>query len=120
MKKHLMNILLASVTCFLLTLAAHAQTPAPSPTPDTVTITREAAIKCLTDSDQVKADAIEIAALKKAVEDYKSLVNDLKVELGKTAGENMQLKSSAVRADAIIDLLLKNTKARNKYGLIVF
>lgn len=114
----LKNILLASVTCFLLTLAANAQTP--TPTPDTVTISRQAALKCLEDSDTVKAQATEITALKKAIDDYKALVNDLKVDVAKYAGENTALKSAAVRTDAIIDALLRNYKARNKFGLLVF
>lgn len=102
-------------------ISAFGQAPTPTPSDaSTVTISRAAAIKCLEDSDTVKAQAKELTAKDQAINDLKAIISDLKVELAKTTGENTALKSAAVRTDAIIDALLRNYKARNKFGLLVF
>jgi hypothetical protein len=87
--------------------------------PDKVCLTREAAIKAVTDAKQVEADKALIDALNKAVADYKQQFQDLRVQLAETGGENTQLKQEQVRTNAIIDLLLKSVRAK-KIGLLVF
>lgn len=119
MKNLIKTISCISAIWFILTLAANAQTATPCPS-GLVCISPDAARKALTDSDTVKADAIEKAALLKAIEDLKKELSDIKITLAQYAGENMQLKSSAVRMDAIVDSFLRNQKARNKFGVIVF
>jgi hypothetical protein len=92
-------------------LTAHAQTG------ETVTISKEAAVKCLQDSDRVKALETENAALKQALDDEKKLYTDLKVDFAKVSGEKSQLEADRVRWTAVIDVLIKNSRPK-KVGLI--
>lgn len=109
-----MKILIATAILILAGAAtANAQQS------ETVTITREAAIKCLQDSDKLKAVEAEVAAKDQAIEDYKKLVTDLKVELAKAVGEKTGSEQMVVRLTAIIDFMLKNGRTK-KYGVINF
>lgn len=85
-----------------------------------VCISPDAARKALQDSDTVKAQTVEIGVLKKAIDDTKQIVNDLKVELAKQTGELTGSQQSMVDARAVITVLSANCKARNRIGLINF
>ena len=82
-----------------------------------VCISREAAVKALADAETVKAQAVQIAALNKAVDDYKNLLQTSKVEFAAVSGENTALRQEQVRANAIMDILIKNSRPK-KIGLI--
>lgn len=84
---------------------------------DTVTISRDAALKCLTDSDTVKAQATEITVLKQAISDHKDVQTNLKIELAKMSGEKTGAEQMNVRLTAIVDILLKSVRPK-KIGLI--
>ena len=110
-------LLILFVALLIGTATGYAQ-ECPSPN-GCVVITREAAIKAVTDAKQVDADKTLIDALNKAITDYKQQLQDLRVQLAETGGENSALKQEQVRTNAIIDLLLKSVRAK-KIGLIVF
>lgn len=82
-----------------------------------VCITREAAIANLQRDDHAKAVEAENAVLKQAIEDHKKIESDLKVELAKTTGTLTGCQQNAVSDRAIIDILVKNTRAK-RIGLI--
>lgn len=84
-----------------------------------VTISREAAVKMLADSDKVTALEAENAALKQAISDQKDVITNLRVELGKMSGELTGSQQMNVRQTAIIDVLLKSVRPK-KIGLINF
>lgn len=86
----------------------------------TVTISKEAAIKCLETGDKVIALTDEIKIKDKAVADLKDEINRLKIELAKSSTRATDLEQQQVADRAVIEFLLKNTKTRNKFGLIVF
>jgi hypothetical protein len=86
---------------------------------DKVCITREAAERLCTTATRVKADEIAIAGYKQAIDDLKAEINKVRVEFAAVSGENTALKQSAVRTDAIIDVLLKNVRPK-KIGLDQF
>lgn len=120
-----MKILLIT-TLFILsaTFAVSAQNvPCPPDKPDAMgclIITHTAAVKALTDSDQVKAQTAEIAAKDKAISDLKDELNKIKIEFaGKTEGLS-QCQQNAVSDRAIIQLLVQGYPKRSKYGVIVF
>lgn len=94
---------------------SHAQTPEPTPT--TVTISREAAVKCLENADKLAAIEAESAAKDKAIADLKAIIADIKIELAKLSGEKTQLETTLVRYNALIDILIKNARPK-KVGLI--
>lgn len=96
---------------------SHAQTP--EPTPATVTISREAAVKCLENADKLAATEAESAAKDKAIADLKAIAADLKIELAKLSGEKTQLEATLVRYNALIDILIKSARPK-KIGLINF
>ncbi len=77
-----------------------------------VTITREAAVKAVTDAETVKAQAAEILILKQAISDQKDVTEKLKIEYAEAKGENTALKQNAVSDRAIIDLLVKKVGKR--------
>ena len=112
----LTRFLLILFCLLFLAYAAQAQCPSPN---GCVTITREAAIKALQDSDTVKAQATEIAAKDKAISDLKTELESIRREYVAASSEASALKQQAVRQDAIIDLLLKSARPK-KTGLIVF
>lgn len=89
--------------------AQAAETPCPA---DKVCITREAAVKALHDADAVAADKIAIDGYKQVIEDLKAELNKMRVEFANVSGELSGAKQAAVRSDAIIELLLKNTKKK--------
>lgn len=97
---------------------AYGQTECPHPS-GCVTISREAAVKALQDSDTVEAQKKELAAKDQAIEDLKKLLHDVEIQLAKMAGEKSQLEADRVRWTAIIDVLIKNSRAK-KNGLINF
>lgn len=85
-----------------------------------VTISKEAAIKCLEAGDKVIALTDEIKIKDKAIADLKDEINRLKIEMAKSAQRATDLELQQVADRAVIEFLLKNTKARSKFGLIVF
>lgn len=87
---------------------------------ETVTVTKSAAIKCLQTGDKVIALTDEIRVKDKSVSDLKEEINRLKTELAKSAQRASDLEAQQVADRAVIEFLLKNTKTRNKFGLIVF
>lgn len=96
---------------------ANGQTPDPTPTPETVTISREAAVKCLENGDKLTAMAAESKAKDAAIADLKALVADLKATIAGLSGEKTQLEATLVRYNALIDILIKNSRPK-KIGLI--
>ncbi len=85
-----------------------------------VCISPDAARKALQDSDTVKAQTVQIEVLKKAMDDTKDIITDLKVELAKATGTLTGSQQSMVDARATIQVLSANCKARNRIGLINF
>lgn len=106
-------LILAIVAAF--TVAAYSQTAAP--TPETVTISREAAVKCLENADRLKAVEAESATKDAAIADLKGIIADLKVEIARLTGEKTQLETTLVRYNALLDLLVKSVRPK-KIGLI--
>lgn len=79
---------------------------------DKVCISREAALKAVENAETVKAQAVQIEALKKAIDDEKDVANALKIQFAEKSGENTALKQNAVADRAIIELLLKSVKKK--------
>jgi hypothetical protein len=107
--------------CVILLAGAfgtHAQT-ADCP-PNLVCITRDAALKAIADGDKVVAQAAEIKVKDQAIDDLKAELNKMRVEFAEKSGEATALKENDVANRAIIQLLVQNTKARNRIGLINF
>lgn len=96
---------------FACAISAHSQAASDCPS-NMVCISAEAARTALKNADLVEAQKTEIGVLTQAIEDYKKLAADLKIEIAKAVGEKTQLESQLVRYNAIIDLLLKNTKRK--------
>lgn len=108
-------LILAIIAAF--TVAAYSQTAAP--TPETVTISREAAVKCLENADRLKAVEAESATKDAAIADLKAMIADLKIEFARVSGEKTQLETTLVRYNALIDILIKSARPK-KIGLINF
>ena len=104
--------------CFVLTLAAHAQTDQQCP-PDMVCLSRNAALKAISDADTVKAQASQIQTLEKAVSDLKDELQKMRDEFIRASTESTALKQQQVRDAAIIELLLKYSRPK-KFGVINF
>lgn len=102
---------------FLFSLATRAQsTDCPS---DKVCLTQAQAAKYLTLEDTVKAQEIEILALKKAVLDQKEVTVDAKIALAEKTGELIGAKQQIVECSQTKELLIKYGRVR-KFGLINF
>lgn len=104
----------AAFVCF----AGHAAAQATDCPADKVCITREAALKAVADADAVIALKKEIAVKDQAFADQKDLLNKMRIDFAEVSGENTALKQNDVSNRAIIEILLKNAKAK-KIGLIV-
>ena len=104
-----MKYLLIATILFVGTLAVNAQTECPQ---DKVCLTREAGLKALQDSDTVKAQATEIATLNQAIADQKKIIEDLKVQFANVSGANSELRQAQVRTDAIISILVANSRKK--------
>lgn len=87
--------------------------------PGDVTVSREAAIKCLEATDRVKALEAEIAVKNEAIDKLKTEIQNLQRQFVEASTESSMLKQQAVRDAAIIELLLKYVKPK-KIGLVVF
>lgn len=111
------RIAVYAVMCVLLILAGAAT--ANAQTSDSVVITREAAIKCLQDQDKLKATEAENAVLRQAVEDYKKINTDLKIELAKLTGEKTGADQMVVRLTAILDIVIPKVRKKS-IGVIAF
>jgi predicted nucleic acid-binding Zn-ribbon protein len=74
----------------------------------------------LSRDDKAKALDAEVVTLKKAIDDTKDIITDLKVELAKATGTLTGSQQSMVDARATIQVLSANCKARNRIGLINF
>ncbi len=98
---------------------SYAQDVCPSPS-GCVTITREAALKALADSDRVKALEAEIKTKDAAFDAQKALLNDMRIQFAAVSGENSALKQAAVRIDAILDLAMKHTQKSCKPFSVCF
>jgi hypothetical protein len=94
---------------FIFAIGASAQTACPA---DKVCISPEAAKHYLQIDDENVALKKENATLKDSYNVAKEELTKTQVELAKQVGENTALKSTAVRMDAIVDVLIKN-----KHGL---
>lgn len=86
---------------------------------DKVCLDREQAIAYLTLKDENTALKAEIDVLRQAIADQQKLTTDIKIELARISGEKAQLEADRVRWSAIIDVLIKNSRAK-KNGLINF
>lgn len=106
-----------------LCYSANAQDATPSPTQtapgETVTISRKAAIECLVCADENAALKKQIATLEQALKDKDGIITDLKVELAKAVGEKTQMEADRIRWNAIIEILIKNSRKKS-IGLIAF
>lgn len=118
MKKYLANILFASLTCFILTLSANAQTAEAGPA-DKVCISRDAAIKAVETAAERDALKDQLKTEQQAVEAMRAELNEMRVKFAAASGELSGLKQNAVQDRAIIDILLKNVRPK-KIGLINF
>lgn len=92
-----------------LVLTSYAQQECPA---DKVCISPAAARKAITDDATVKAQAVQIDALKQAVQDEKGVSNDLKIKFAEVSGRNDELRQAQVSDRAIIEILLKNSKKK--------
>jgi len=99
---------------FVFAIGANAQSACPT---DKVCIDKARAQYYLKLDDENKALKQENATLKDSFNTVKDERDNLKVELAKSVGENTALKSTAVRMDAIVDVLLKQARPK-KIGLI--
>jgi hypothetical protein len=106
---------------FVFAIGASAQTACPA---DKVCITPDSAKYYLQLDDLNKALKQENAAVKQenvALKDANNVtkqeLTNTQIELAKTTGENTALKSTAVRMDAIVDVLIKQARPK-KIGLI--
>lgn len=97
-------------------IAVNAQTDCPHPS-GCVTISREAALKALADSERVKALEAEIKVKDDAIDSFREELNKIRVEFARVSGEATGLRTNAVRDAAIIELLLKYSRPK-KIGLI--
>lgn len=79
---------------------------------DKVCISPATARKAIADDATVKAQVIEIAALKQAIQDEKDVATKVKIEYAEKVGENTALKQNDVSNRAIIEILLKNSKKK--------
>ncbi len=104
------HIFIALLLCGAFCITAQAQTA--TPTPETVTISKEAAIKCLENGDKVKALEAEAKANAQAIADLKALIGDLKATIAGLTGEKAQLEATLVRYDKILDFILKKGTKR--------
>lgn len=101
---------------FVFTIGAKAQSVCPV---DKVCISPEAAKHYLQIDDENKALKAENATLKDSVKVIKEELTKTQIELAKEVGENTALKSTAVRMDAIVDVLIKQARPK-KIGLNLF
>lgn len=72
-----------------------------------VTISREAALKALADSDRVKALEAELVVKDKAIDDFKDLLATSRINYAECKGEATILKQRAVSDAAMIELMAK-------------
>jgi len=106
--------------CVILLSAVYmtlAQTDCP---PEKVCITREAAIKALTDSDTVKAQEAQIAALKQAADDLKTEVVKMQIELARVTGQLTGSQQMEVSQRAIITALLPMVRKKRVALITIF
>lgn len=107
--KEFIRLLSILTVALLLAYHASAQTECPK---TLVCITVEQARQALIDSDTVKAQAIEIKALKDARELDKAELQNLRIELAKIMGDKTGAEQMVVRLTAIVDVLLKGQKKK--------
>lgn len=104
---------------FTFPAAAQDAVPVNDCPPDRVCLTREQAIEYLTYRDENAALKKEIEVLRQAISDQRSVTETIKIELARISGEKSQLEADRVRWTAVIDILVKNSRAK-KNGLINF
>jgi hypothetical protein len=97
--------------------AGQQEATAPKCPPELVCISREAALKALSDAEKVKQFEAERAAYEKAIADLKDALADLRAEFARASGENSILKQRAVSDAALIELLVKQARPK-RIGLI--
>lgn len=117
-----MRIVVYTLLVYLLfTVSAAAQDVAPaSDCPaDKVCLSRDQAIEYLTYRDENTALKKEIEVLRQAISDQRSVTETIKIELARISGEKSQLEADRVRWTAVIDILIKNSRAK-KIGLLNF
>lgn len=107
------------ISILFITLFFACAAAAQTVTPATVTISKEAAVKCLENADRAKALETEVAAKDTAIDDLKKVITDLKTELAKTTGQLTGEQQQNVQNRAIIELLLKYARPK-KNGVINF
>lgn len=84
-----------------------------------VTISREAALKALEDSDARKALEAEVKVKDQAIADFRDLLNQMRIQYAEKAGEVTALKQNAVSDRALIEILVKFARPK-KFGIINF
>jgi hypothetical protein len=105
-----MRKILILTTIFLMSGVAYSQ-DCPDPA-GCVTITRQAALKALTDADKVKALETEAKAKDAAIATFRDELNQIRIEFARASGENTILKQQAVADRAMLELLLKQTRKK--------
>lgn len=103
------SILLTLVICFLLTLAANAQTACP---PDLVCISRDAALKAIADADKVKALEAFVKVLEQASKDKSTEIETMRREFIQASVEASFYKQQVALQRLDIEKLLKQTRCR--------
>ena len=114
-----MKLLFISLITILGTFCVSAQTAECPSANGCVLISREAALKAISDADTVKAQASQIQTLEKAVSDLKDELQKMRDEFIRASTESTALKQQQVRDAAIIELLLKYSRPK-KFGVINF
>jgi hypothetical protein len=77
-----------------------------------VTISRDAAVKALADSDRVAALEAEVQVKDAAIASFRDELNTMRIEFARVSGEATGLRTAAARDAAIIELLLKYSKKK--------
>lgn len=105
---------------FILFFAAAIGVKAQECPADKVCISPEAARKAVENGETVKAQAVQIDALKQAVLDEKGNTHKVELQFAEVSGELTAFKQEAVRRDAWLDMALKNTHPKNICLLKIF
>lgn len=112
-----MRWLLVTIALFAFApLASGQSTECPA---NMVCISPEAARKALETSDALEAEKKLTAAKDAAINDLKNEIDRMRIEVARLMGEKSQMEQDRVRQNAIMDILIRNSRAK-KIGLINF
>jgi len=97
---------------------ANAQTATPTPNTEPPSV-EQLLTDVLTLQDENKALKAEIAAKDKAIADYKTVIDNNKLELAKMSGEKTGTEQANIRLTAIIEAMIPMLR-RKTVGISIF